>query len=106
MTGGLASVYAAQGDSLGKAGVPSTFVTVNWEAKRGNHWIKVLMQVAIEKKIKAMFGVDLDHTKPGNTPVANQIGAELIWAFAAEMATGCFTNSRTQGTNDISSFHE
>ena len=41
-------------------------------AKRGNHWIKVLMQVAIEKKIKAMFGVDLDHTKPGNTPSGNQ----------------------------------
>jgi lambda family phage portal protein len=38
-------------------------------AKRGNHWIKVLMQVAIEKKIKAMFGVDLDHTKPGMGPI-------------------------------------
>lgn len=36
-------------------------------AKRNKHWIKVLMQLAIEKKIKAMFGVDLDHTKPGNT---------------------------------------
>lgn len=35
-------------------------------ARRGNHWIKVLMQVAIETKIKTMFGVDLDHTKPGN----------------------------------------
>ena len=35
-------------------------------ARRGNHWIKVLMQVAIETKIKTLFGVDLDHTKPGN----------------------------------------
>ena len=35
-------------------------------ARRGNHWIKVLMQVAIEKKIKSMFGVDIDHTKSGN----------------------------------------
>lgn len=40
-------------------------------ARRGNHWIKVLMQVAIETKIKTMFGVDLDHTKPGNAATMN-----------------------------------
>lgn len=40
-------------------------------AKRGNHWIKVLMQVAIEKKIKTMFGVDMDHTKSGNVASPN-----------------------------------
>lgn len=38
-------------------------------AKRGNHWIKVLMQVAIERKITAMFGVELDHSKPGAGPM-------------------------------------
>jgi capsid protein len=39
-------------------------------AKRGQHWIKVLMQIAIEKKVQKMFGVELDHTKPGSA--ANQ----------------------------------
>lgn len=39
-------------------------------ARRGNHWIKVLMQVAIETKIKTLFGVDLDHSKPGNAATA------------------------------------
>ena len=41
-------------------------------AKRGNHWIKVLMQVAIERKITAMFGIELDHSKPGAGPMLNQ----------------------------------
>ena len=49
-------------------------------AKRGNHWIKVMMQVAIEKKIKALFGVDIDHTKAGNaammTPAAEESDSE------------------------------
>jgi lambda family phage portal protein len=35
-------------------------------AKRGQHWIKVLMQLAIEKKVRSMFGIDLDLSKPGN----------------------------------------
>lgn len=35
-------------------------------AKRGQHWIKVLMQIAIEKKVRGMFGVDVDVTKAGN----------------------------------------
>lgn len=47
-------------------------------AKRGNHWIKVLMQLAIEKKIKSMFGVDLDHTKPGSADTASQDQAQQI----------------------------
>jgi lambda family phage portal protein len=42
-------------------------------AKRGQHWIKVLMQIAIEKKVRAMFGVDIDLTKSGST-AANQSG--------------------------------
>ena len=41
-------------------------------AKRGQHWIKVLMQIAIEKKVRSMFGVELDITKPGNAATANQ----------------------------------
>jgi lambda family phage portal protein len=41
-------------------------------AKRGDHWIKVLMQVAIEKRIKDMFGVDVDHTKAGNSAMMEQ----------------------------------
>jgi len=35
-------------------------------AKRGQHWIKVLMQLAIEKKVRSMFGIELDLSKPGN----------------------------------------
>lgn len=35
-------------------------------AKRGQHWIKVLMQLAIEKKVRSMFGIELDLTKPGS----------------------------------------
>lgn len=34
-------------------------------AKRGEHWIKVLMQLAIEKKVQGLFGVDLDFSKAG-----------------------------------------
>jgi capsid protein len=45
-------------------------------ARRGHHWIKVLMQVAIEKRIKGMFGVDIDHTKSGNASSANQDSQE------------------------------
>ena len=35
-------------------------------AKRGQHWIKVLMQLAIEKKVRSMFGIELDLSKPGS----------------------------------------
>lgn len=35
-------------------------------AKQGKHWIKVLMQLAIEKKVRSMFGVEVDITKPGS----------------------------------------
>jgi lambda family phage portal protein len=45
-------------------------------ARRGHHWIKVLMQVAIEKRIKGMFGVDIDHTKSGNASSASQDSQE------------------------------
>jgi hypothetical protein len=34
------------------------------------------MQVAIEKRIKGMFGVDIDHTKSGNASSANQDSQE------------------------------
>lgn len=40
-------------------------------ARRGNHWIKVLMQVAIEAQIKKLFGVDLDHTKSGSAATSS-----------------------------------
>jgi lambda family phage portal protein len=40
-------------------------------AKRGQHWIKVLMQLAIEKKVRSMFGIELDITKPGNGGATN-----------------------------------
>lgn len=39
-------------------------------AKLNKHWIKVLMQLAIEKKMKALFGVDMDHSKPGSATLA------------------------------------
>lgn len=35
-------------------------------ARRGQHWIKVLMQLAIEKQVRKMFGVEIDITKPGS----------------------------------------
>lgn len=41
-------------------------------AKEGKHWIKVLMQVAIERKITEMFGVELDHSKPGAGSMSQQ----------------------------------
>lgn len=41
-------------------------------ARRGQHWIKVLMQLALEKKVKEMFGVELDHTKAGAGPQGQQ----------------------------------
>lgn len=34
-------------------------------ARRGQHWIRVLMQLSIEKKITKLFGVALDHSKGG-----------------------------------------
>lgn len=52
-------------------------------AKRGQHWIKVLMQLAIENQVRKMFGVQIDITKPGSgTNVtsgdANEEAAEQI----------------------------
>lgn len=37
-------------------------------AKRGQHWIKVLMQRAIEQKVSGLFRVETDVTKAGNGP--------------------------------------
>lgn len=34
-------------------------------ARGGKHWIRVLMQLAIEKRITGLFGVELDFTKGG-----------------------------------------
>lgn len=34
-------------------------------ARRNQHWIRVLMQLAIEKKVTKLFGVELDHSKGG-----------------------------------------
>lgn len=34
-------------------------------AKSGKHWIRVLMQIAIERKVADLFGVGLDFSKPG-----------------------------------------
>lgn len=34
-------------------------------AKGGKHWIKVLMQLALEKKVSKLFGVELDFSKAG-----------------------------------------
>lgn len=55
-------------------------------ARRGNHWIKVLMQVAIEKKIKAMFGVDMDHTKSGNASSTQDQSQETAQDIANRVA--------------------
>jgi len=34
-------------------------------AKTGKHWIKVMMQIALEKKMQKLFDVELDWSKPG-----------------------------------------
>jgi len=34
-------------------------------ARRGQHWIRILMQLAIEKKVTELFGVTLDFSKSG-----------------------------------------
>lgn len=34
-------------------------------ARSGKHWIRVLMQIAVERKVAAMFGVPLDFSKSG-----------------------------------------
>lgn len=38
-------------------------------AKQRKHWIKVLMQQAIEQKVRKIFGVDNDLSKPGAGPM-------------------------------------
>lgn len=35
-------------------------------AKVGKHWIRVLMQIAVERKVSDLFGVDLDFSKSGS----------------------------------------
>ena len=57
-------------------------------AKLNKHWIKVLMQVAIERKIKAMLGVDLDHSKPGSGATTSQDQAEDIANRVAMLLEG------------------
>lgn len=34
-------------------------------ARAGKHWIRVLMQIAVERKVADLFGVDLDFSKSG-----------------------------------------
>jgi len=57
-------------------------------AKLNKHWIKVLMQVAIENKIKSMLGVDLDHSKPGSGATTSQDQAEDIANRVAMLLEG------------------
>lgn len=47
-------------------------------AKRNQHWIRVLMQLAIEKKVTKLFGVDLDFSKGGSSGSAQQDQAQEI----------------------------
>lgn len=55
-------------------------------AKRGEHWIKVLMQLAIEKKIKGLFGVELDVSKPGNGSAGQASGNDQAEEIADRVA--------------------
>jgi capsid protein len=36
-------------------------------AKSNKHWIRVLMQIAVERKVAKVFGVELDFSKAGGT---------------------------------------
>jgi capsid protein len=47
-------------------------------AKRGLHWIKVLMQQAVELRIAKMYGVPLDWSKGqgGNVAAGDKAGEE------------------------------
>lgn len=57
-------------------------------ARRGQHWIKVLMQIAIEKKVQAMFGVELDHSKPGSGSQQQDQTDEIANRVALLMESG------------------
>lgn len=51
-------------------------------AKQEKHWIRVLMQLAIEKKITSLFGVSLDFSKAG----AAQQGSDQSQQVAEQLA--------------------
>lgn len=57
-------------------------------ARRGQHWIKVLMQLAIEKQVRRMFGVEIDITKPGSGPntSSDESNAEAAEEIARRVA--------------------
>lgn len=45
-------------------------------ARVGKHWIRVLMQKAVEERVAGMFGVDLDFSKAGNGTTTSSQPAE------------------------------
>lgn len=45
-------------------------------ARVGKHWIRVLMQIAIEEKVSRMFGVTLDFSKAGTAASGQQQSTE------------------------------
>lgn len=57
-------------------------------ARAGKHWIRVLMQMAVERKVADLFGVELDFTKAGagQQPAPNQPGHAVSDSQLEEMA--------------------
>lgn len=45
-------------------------------AKVGKHWIRVLMQIAVERKVSDLFGVKLDFSKGGGEPAGQNNNTE------------------------------
>lgn len=45
-------------------------------ARKGKHWIRQLMQVALEKKVSQMFGVELDFSNGGSPPKQDAAAAQ------------------------------
>ncbi|MEL6109053.1 MAG: phage portal protein [Planctomycetota bacterium] len=55
-------------------------------AKQNKHWIRVLMQIAIERKVSQLFGVTLDFSKSGAGTTAQQAEevAEIVSMYGGD----------------------
>lgn len=57
-------------------------------AKGGKHWIRVLMQIAVERKVATMFGVPLDFSKQGAPTEAASDGSKETSKETSDAADG------------------
>jgi lambda family phage portal protein len=56
-------------------------------AKTGKHWIRVLMQIAVERKVAEMFGIQLDFSKGGGSGDAEETTEPQEEAVNAKQAS-------------------